>query len=144
MSKFNPKKGQRVLLEARYDPDVMSNAHGCFGGTTEMVCHPHPGVDVAALLEELEKLTRIYDHDGNRTTMHTSQWHVERKRVLELRTAREAANAPKISDEWLRVHRDEDGTVWYRDCPRVHSGSFMKTRLFPHPDDIRPEEVEID
>lgn len=89
------KSGDRVLVEAIINDD-MGNYATCKGGKFFVGnfagTHPHPGVDIEALLEELELLNEARFSTGG-------QWHVDKdNRLHELRAAREAAN---VSDPFV-------------------------------------------
>lgn len=106
------KKGARVLLE-RVALDDESNGYIDVGAMEGLVetghVHAHPGVPVAALVEELEILTRkdrmTYQELLSRA--HGDEWSgADELRLAELRAAREAAKEPELKEGqegWVRV-----------------------------------------
>ncbi len=109
MSEF--KQGDRVLVEREVacswpDWTFSLQPQGC-SPLPEHV-HPHPGVSVGALVEELETRDRLWD--GN----YSGTPNLRRKaegRVQELRASREAANQPKPHEVWVRGVQQADGYV---------------------------------
>lgn len=93
------QKGDRFLAEGIVDDDEGKRSV-LFGPEVE---HPHPGVPVADLLEEIEELTELVRSAPHEELMNC--WRGDARaaiekidRIVELRTAREAANKPQLQE----------------------------------------------
>ena len=97
MTEFKPKRGERVLLDAQVRgraengraklaiPGIALTGSQWLGDFDDKGIHPHPGVDVAALLEECEAARDCMCND-TLPPHRVKEYH-------RLRTAREAAKA---------------------------------------------------
>ena len=156
-------ENDRVLVDASYwkeDESLIGGRQSWFivhdganaGGNfcvPDHCIHPHPGVDVAALLEELELANALFRQGGNTALVDAwrprAPWATEKiDRLCELRTAREAAKEPnpelKRGDEaWIRAE-----VFWghYNGEVMVHIKDRNSTTGFTcvmNPDDIVTE-----
>ena len=121
MTEFKPKRGERVLLDAQVRgraengraklaiPGIALTGSQWLGDFDDKGIHPHPGVDVAALLEECEaakeEVTNLISAPQHRNPIPRCD------RYYRLRTAREAANAKHApaDHEWKVTTRMADG-----------------------------------
>lgn len=143
MTDFKPKKGERVLL----DGWVNSVSHGgCYVALTEKdahatenasvfchfvedakadLIHPHPGVPVAALVEEAEVAAKLIDSVHHTAGCRASQWWFD---YDKLRAAREAAQEPKLKEGWVKVQLLASGYWAYE---RVHQEGSDPEIIYP-------------
>lgn len=148
MSDYEPKRGERVLVESEVDDRAcvlgsvtVSRGDYAFPPIPRNEVHPHPGVSVAALLEECEEadtVIRSLITSGART-------HGVADNYYELRAAREIANAPKPElGQRIEANGKLDGIAELEDGylllqMRVTPGNFKIKGV--HPDDIRTEQT---
>ena len=102
------KEGERVLVEAifkEYITDgILELAYRPFLQPLRREVHPHPGVPVASLLEELRLASELLagrilpDEDATNNNVHC---------YMHLRAAREAAQKPKVEIDIRRRSPDE-------------------------------------
>ncbi len=124
---------EKVLIEARKKSDGAIVFAGRVWAPGALEFHPHPGVPVADLVEEVDALWAWFaDHMPTailKTRYSDEHWEA----AQELRAAREAAKEPK--EAWIKV---QTGDGFRAVNVRTLRGGIMSFE--PHPDDIRTDD----